>query len=119
MNTCETPLFQYDQSVVINTDYFNFVSFFRYGGTIYAFLFSSDIINNLMVAVLSKEIKQEFGYLGLFLIISAWGIVSLLATLLYPKNPKPEKYLKKMDSNYEDPVIEPVLKSPSKEDEAL
>jgi len=91
----------------------------KYGGTIYAFLFSSDIINNLMVAVLSKEIKQEFGYLGLFLIISAWGIVSLLATLLYPKNPKPEKYLKKMDSNYEDPVIEPVLKSPSKEDEAL
>ena len=64
---------------------------YRYGGTIYAFLFSSDIINNLMVAALSKEIKQEFGYLGLFLIISAWGLVSLTATLMYPKNPSPSK----------------------------
>ena len=64
---------------------------YRYGGTIYAFLFSSDIINNLMVAALSKEIKQRFGYLGLFTIISAWGILSLLATLMYPKNPSPSK----------------------------
>lgn len=69
--------------------------YYRYGGTIYAFLFSSDIVNNLMVATFSKTIKEEFGYLGLFLIISAWGIVSLLATLLYPKNPSPAKLLKK------------------------
>lgn len=57
-------------------------------------MFSSDIVNNLMVATFSKTIKEEFGYLGLFLIISAWGIVSLLATLLYPRNPSPSKILK-------------------------
>jgi len=72
----------------------------KYGGTIYAFLFSSDIINNLMVAALSKEIKQRFGYLGLFTIISAWGILSLLATLMYPKNPSPSK--KKQEKSVND-----------------
>merc|ERR1712038_1872448 len=36
-------------------------------GTIYAFLFSSDIINNLMVATLSDALVVHFGYLGLFL----------------------------------------------------
>ena len=75
---------------------------YRYGGTIYAFLFSSDIINNLMVAALSKEIKQRFGYLGLFTIISAWGLLSLLATLLYPKNPSPSK--KKLQKLEQKPV---------------
>ena len=44
---------------------------------------------------MSKEIKEEFGYVGLFLIISAWGIVSLCATLLYPKNPSPTSVKKK------------------------
>ena len=78
----------------------NFFSlFFRYGGTIYAFLFSSDIVNNLMVAALSKEIKQEFGYLGLFLIISAWGLVALLATALYPQNPSPKSNKLKLTKN--------------------
>ena len=48
-----------------------------------------------MVAAMSKEIKQEFGYLGLFLIISAWGAVALLATLIYPKNPSPISIKKK------------------------
>ena len=63
--------------------------FHRYGGTIYAFLFSSDIVNNLSVAVLSKSIVEEYGYKGLFLIISAWGVVALLASLMYPRNPSP------------------------------
>jgi len=40
----------------------------KYGGFIYAFLFSSDIINNLMVATLSKKIQESFGWLALFLI---------------------------------------------------
>lgn len=61
----------------------------KYGGTIYAFLFSSDIVNNLAVAALSKGIKEKYGYMGLFVIISAWGIVALVATLMYPKNPSP------------------------------
>ena len=33
--------------------------------------------------------KEKYGYMGLFVIISAWGIVALVATLLYPKNPSP------------------------------
>ena len=70
-----------------NNIFFSFFS--RYGGTIYAFLFSSDIVNNLAVAALSKGIKEQYGYMGLFVIISAWGIVALVATLMYPKNPSP------------------------------
>merc|ERR1719402_1962785 len=61
----------------------------KYGGFIYAFLFSSDIVNNLMVATMSKVIKERFGWLGLFLIVSAWGFVALTATLLYPYRPRP------------------------------
>jgi len=61
----------------------------KYGGFIYAFLFSSDIINNLMVATMSKVIKENFGWLGLFVIVSAWGFVALLATWFYPYKPRP------------------------------
>merc|ERR1719400_2573038 len=61
----------------------------RHAGTIYAFLFSSDIVNNLMVATLTTTLKEKFCYSGLFLIISIWGIVALIATLLYPKSPDP------------------------------
>ena len=86
------------KKIVVVPNFFPFL-FFRYGGTIYAFLFSSDIVNNLMVAALSKEIKQEFGYLGLFLIISAWGLVALLATALYPQNPSPKSNKLKLTEN--------------------
>jgi len=61
----------------------------KYGGFIYAFLFSSDIVNNLIVALASKPIKESLGWLGLFLIVSAWGGVALIATLLYPLHPRP------------------------------
>ena len=85
----------------------------KYGGFIYAFLFSSDIINNLLVATLSKvcllkstifhlifsssvflmlllcqTIKNNFGWLGLFLIISGAGVIALLATLFFPLRPR-------------------------------
>ena len=71
------------------------IIFFRHAGTIYAFLFSSDIVNNLMVATLTATLREKFCYSGLFLIISIWGIVALIATLLYPKSPDPAKLLKK------------------------
>merc|ERR1711997_782289 len=74
----------------------------KYGGTIYAFLFSSDIVNNLSVAVLSKSIVEEYGYKGLFLIISAWGVVALLASLIYPRNPSPVR--KKVSNKDDKPV---------------
>ena len=48
-----------------------------------------------MVATLSSTLKEKFGYLGLFLTISVWGIVALIATLLYPKSPSPNRSLKK------------------------
>ena len=71
------------------------IIFFRDAGTIYAFLFSSDIVNNLMVATLTATLREKFCYSGLFLIISIWGIVALIATLLYPKSPNLAKLLKK------------------------
>lgn len=61
----------------------------KYGGFIYAFLFSSDIINNLLVATFSKAIKESLGWLGLFLIVSCSGFIALTATLLFPRHPRP------------------------------
>ena len=49
----------------------------KYGGFIYAFLFSSDIVNNLLVGVMSKRILDTWGYLGLFLILAVFGYVCL------------------------------------------
>ena len=63
-------------------------------GKIYAFLFSSDIINNLMVAIVCDALVNRFGYVGLFLFISMWGIIALIATLNYPKHPNRCKTLK-------------------------
>merc|ERR1712180_74772 len=45
----------------------------KYGGFIYAFLFSGDIINNALTGFVSKLIKATWGWLGLFLIISGAG----------------------------------------------
>jgi len=61
----------------------------KYGGFIYAFLFSSDIVNNLLVATLSKAIKNTFGWLGLFLCVSSFGSIAFVATILYPYRPSP------------------------------
>jgi len=61
----------------------------KYGGFIYAFLFSSDIVNNLLVATMSKAIKDAFGWLGLFLTVSSFGSIALVATMLYPYRPSP------------------------------
>ena len=59
-----------------------------------------------MVAVLSKKIKEQFGYLGLFLSISAWGILALLVTLIYPVNPTPQSQLKKLNKSKQSHVVE-------------
>ena len=57
----------------------------KHGGSIYAFLFSSDIINNLLVATLFSRITASYGWLYLFLMISVNGIVALMATLFFPR----------------------------------
>ena len=49
------------------------------------------IDNFFQVATMSKKIKEAYGYLGLFLIISVWGILALTATFFYPLRPSPEK----------------------------
>ena len=36
----------------------------------------------------TQAIKESFGWLGLFLIVSAWGFVALLATWFYPYKPR-------------------------------
>eukprot|EP00088_Acartia_fossae_P040502 TRINITY_DN4217_c0_g1_i11.p1 TRINITY_DN4217_c0_g1~~TRINITY_DN4217_c0_g1_i11.p1 ORF type:complete len:208 (-),score=33.05 TRINITY_DN4217_c0_g1_i11:443-1066(-) len=61
----------------------------KYGGFIYAFLFSCDIINNLMVATMSRAIKEAYGYLGIFLTISGFGVLALVITCFYPYRPRP------------------------------
>ena len=68
----------------------------RYGGTIYGFIPSSDIVNNLMVGVLSKQIIEaskgnldETGYLGLFLCLGVSAMVAFISTLPFPSHPSP------------------------------
>merc|ERR1719342_950987 len=61
----------------------------KYGGFIYAFLFSGDIINNLITALMSRAIKDRFGWGGLFPIMSAFGLLALTATYFYPYKPSP------------------------------
>ena len=56
----------------------------RHGGSIYACLFSSDVINNLLVAILFPRIIEAYGWLCLFLVMSVSGVVALIATLSLP-----------------------------------
>ncbi len=57
----------------------------RYGGTIYGFLFTSDIVNNLLVGTLSKSVLEAWGYLGLFLILSAFALFAAAITQAFPR----------------------------------
>ena len=72
------------------------ISYFRYGGTIYGFTPTSDIINNLMVGVLSKQIIEgskgtldETGYLGLFLSLGLSAIGAFIFTVPLAPHPSP------------------------------
>ena len=56
----------------------------RHGGSIYACLFSSDVINNLLVAILFPRIIEAYGWLCLFFVMSVSGVVALIATLSLP-----------------------------------
>merc|ERR1719447_619638 len=58
----------------------------KYGGTIYGFLFTSDIINNLLVGVLSRWLLSVGGWAGFFLSLSAFGAVALVVTASFPAN---------------------------------
>merc|ERR1719410_1076064 len=45
----------------------------KYGGTIYGFLFTSDIINNLLVGTLSRTLLTHWGWLGFFFVLAFFG----------------------------------------------
>ncbi len=51
----------------------------KHGGAIYGFLFTSDIVNNLLVGGLSKPVLQALGWAGLFSILA--GYVKKLISL--------------------------------------
>merc|ERR1711936_1381825 len=61
----------------------------KYGGTIYGFLFTSDIINNLLVGTLSSTLLNHWGWLGFFLVLAAFGLLAFIITCLFPANPQP------------------------------
>merc|ERR1719334_1942099 len=61
----------------------------KYGGTIYGFLFTSDIVNNLLVGALSRTLLSVGGWTGFFVTLSAFGAVALGVTALFPANPSP------------------------------
>lgn len=58
-------------------------------GTIYGFLFSSDIANNLLLGVMSSTILEKWGYTGFFLILSLFPIFALILTCFFPWDPSP------------------------------
>lgn len=62
----------------------------KHGGTIYGFLFTSDIVNNLLVGFLSKPIKEAFGWLGLFVSISVFAAFAFVITRFFPSDPGEE-----------------------------
>ena len=61
----------------------------KYGGTIYGFLFTSDIINNLLVGSLSSTLLNHWGWPGFFLVLAAFGLLAFIITCLFPANPQP------------------------------
>ena len=56
----------------------------KYGGTIYGFLFTSDIINNLLVGALSRTVLRGWGWLGFFLVLASFGLLAFLITCFFP-----------------------------------
>merc|ERR1719351_413922 len=61
----------------------------KYGGTIYGFLFTSDIVNNLLVGALSRTVLAAGGWTGFFLYLASFGLLAFLITCFFPANPEP------------------------------
>ena len=55
----------------------------RHGGTIYGFLFTSDILNNLLVGGLSSAVLAWGGWTGFFLVLAGW-VVAQFEMDLFP-----------------------------------
>jgi len=61
----------------------------KYGGTIYGFLFTSDIINNFLVGALSRTLLTYGGWVGFFLCLAVFGLFAFIITCFFPKDPCP------------------------------
>jgi len=61
----------------------------KYGGTIYGFLFTSDILNNFLVGALSTSLLRWGGWSAMFVTLSVFSLIAFFITLLYPKSPRP------------------------------
>jgi len=61
----------------------------KYGGTIYGFLFTSDIINNLLVGTLSRTLLTYGGWIGFFLCLALFGLIAFIITCFFPVDPCP------------------------------
>lgn len=61
----------------------------KHGGTIYGFLFTSDIINNFLVGALSRTVLGTGGWVGFFLVLATFGLLAFLITCFFPASPEP------------------------------
>jgi len=84
----------------------------KYGGTIYGFLFTSDIINNLLVGVLSRWLLSIGGWAGFFITLSAFGAVALAVTASFPENPSPGHQAVPSNDPENPPLQSPTVEKP-------
>jgi len=78
----------------------------KYGGTIYGFLFTSDIVNNLLVGALSRTVLGLGGWTGFFLCLAFFGLAAFIITCFFPANPEPGPRPQKTVSEAEAAFIE-------------
>merc|ERR1719420_54747 len=81
----------------------------KYGGTIYGFLFTSDIINNLLVGALSRTVLAAGGWTGFFLCLASFGLLAFLITCFFPANPEPGPRPQRSVSEIEAAFIEDTI----------
>merc|ERR1719422_2452961 len=81
----------------------------KYGGTIYGFLFTSDIVNNLLVGALSRTVLAAGGWTGFFLCLASFGLLAFLITCFFPANPEPGPRPQRSVSEIEAAFIEDTL----------
>ena len=67
----------------------------KHGGAIYGFLFTSDIVSNLLVW--NKGVVEErLGWLGVFLVLAGFSAAAAAATFLFPARPAPADIRKRL-----------------------
>ena len=62
----------------------------RHGGTIYGFLFTSDILNNLLVGGLSSAVLAWGGWTGFFLVLAGWVVAQVSMDFFLNENLWPD-----------------------------